>query len=181
MPVRKSHGKTLKKPGKQTVLQIQPPVKNNSGTEQLAQYEMKLEPISDKKSYENFVKITSMKIYREFEKSLRNEGVDRPEIMLVGFDAGNTSTPAGVRMAEYLALNARLMTERAFMDLTGYVKSFMPRVAREMEFDRSDDAQLLNYVESRIRRDLMMEIRVIAMLHIPEEERFRYVGKLKEF
>jgi hypothetical protein len=59
--------KHLKKPGKQTVLKYQEPaMPNNSGTEQLAQYEMKLEPIVDKKTYDNFLKAIAMRVYTEF-------------------------------------------------------------------------------------------------------------------
>lgn len=182
MPVKKHHStKHLKRPTTQSVLQFEePPMPNNSGTEQLAQYELKLEPIVDRKTYDHFLKSIAMRIYGEFEKALKADGVARPEVCLVGFDAAKIDTPAETRMSDYVALNARLIVEKAFVDLHGYVHTYMPRVFREMEADRNGPSDILPYVESKVQRDLMMEIRAIAMIHIPVNERFSYISKLKE-
>jgi hypothetical protein len=173
--------KHLKKPDKQTVLQYQEPaMPNNSGTEQLAQYEMKLEPIVDKKTYDSFLKAIAMRVYTEFDKSLKGEGIARPELSLVGFDFRKTDSPAEIRMSDYVALNARLIVERAFVDIHSYAHNFMPKVFRDMDADKSNVDKLHAYIESKVQRDLMMEIRTIAMIHIPEKDRYSYVSKLKE-
>lgn len=183
MPAKKHHSTTkhLKRPATQSVLQFkEPAMPNNSGTEQLAQYELKLEPIVDKKTYDNFLKAIAMRVYTEFEKTLQSEGVARPELCIVGFDISKIDTPAEVRMSEYVALNARLIVERAFVDIRDYAHSNMPRVFREMEADKNTSDDLIPYIESKVQRDLTMEIRAIAMIHIPDAEKFSYVSKLKQ-
>jgi hypothetical protein len=185
---RKGPSKILKKSGKQSTLHEPSPVSRPAkektvgsqppAEEQLAPLEMKLEPITDKRSYDTFLKTIALRVYHEFETSLRGEGVERPEICLVGFDAGKTTTPAEVRMGDYVALNARLMVEKAFVNLPEYAAKDMPRVMRHMEAEGGD---LATRVETKVQRDLTMEIRAFAMQHIPEAERFRYINKLKEF
>ena len=185
---RKGPSKILKKSGKQSTLQgpvpVSRPAKEKTvgsqppAEEQLAPLEMKLEPITDKRSYDTFLKTIALRVYHEFETSLRDEGVERPEISLVGFDAAKATTPAEVRMGDYVALNARLMVEKAFVNLPEYAAKDMPRVMRHMEAEGGD---LATRVESKVQRDLTMEIRAFAMQHIPEGERFRYINKLKEF
>jgi hypothetical protein len=185
---RKGPSKILKKSGKQSTLQEpvhvshhtrettidrQPPV-----NEQVAPHEMKLEPITDIRSYDSFLKTISLRIYHEFEMSLLSEGVERPEISLIGFDMGKATTPAEIRMGDYVALNARMMVEKAFVNLPEYAAKHMPRVMRHME---SEGGELATRVESKVQRDLTMEIRAFAMQHIPESERYRYISKLKEF
>jgi len=173
--------KQLKKPAKQTVLEFrEPAMPNNSGTEQLAQYELKLEPIVDKKTYDNFLKAIAMRVYTEFDNALKSEGIARPELSLVGFDFRKTDSPAETRMSDYMSLNARLIVERAFVDSQGYAHAFMPKVFRDMEADKSNADKLHAYIELKVLRDLMMEIRTIAMIHIPDNERFKYISKLKE-
>jgi hypothetical protein len=170
----------MKRPATQSVLQFkEPAMPNNSGTEQLAQYELKLEPIVDKKTYDNFLKTIAMRVYTDFEKALKSEGVSRPELCLVGFDTAKIDTPAEIRMSEYVALNSRLIVERAFVDICSYAHSYMPRVFREMEADKNTSDDIIPYIESKVQRDLMMEIRAIAMIHIPDAEKFSYISKLK--
>jgi hypothetical protein len=70
------------------------------------------------------------------------------------------------------------MVEKAFADLPGYAAKHMPRVMRHME---AEGGELATRVESKIQRDLTMEIRAFAMQHIPEGERYHYISKLKEF
>jgi hypothetical protein len=179
---RKGPSKISKKPAKQSTLQE--PVKQKAReqeppvNEQVAPHEMKLEPITDRASYDRFLKTIALRVYHEFETSLRNEGAVRPEISLVGFDPAKAATPAEVRMGDYVALNARLMAEKAFADLPGYAAKHMPRVMRHME---AEGGELATRVESKIQRDLTMEIRAFAMQHIPEGERYHYISKLKEF
>lgn len=183
MPVKKHHSaKHLKKPaGQQTVLQFrEPAMPDNSGSEQLAQYELKLEPIVDKKTYDNFLKAIAMRVYAEFEKALKSEGVGRPELSLVGIDLKKAVSPAEIRMADYMALNARLIVDRAFVDIHSYASTYMPRAFRDMEADKGSSGDILPYIESKVQRDLMMEIRTIAMIHIPIDERYSYISKLKE-
>ena len=183
MPVKKHHpAKGLKKPVNQTVLHMirEPAVPNNSGAEQLAQYEMKLEPIVDKKTYDNFLKVIALRVYTEFEKYLKADGIAQPELSLVSFDIRKADNPLACRMSDYVALNARLIVERAFADLKSYVHANMPKVLRDMEAARCDADRLPDFVESRVQRDLMMEIRTIAMIHIPEAKRYSYVSRLKE-
>jgi hypothetical protein len=139
---------------------------------------MKLEPITDKGSYDRFLKTIALRIYHEFETSLRDEGVERPDVTLVGFDMGKTTTPAEVRMADYMALNARLIVEKAIVDLPEFAGRHMPRVMRLME---THGGKLAEHMEGKVQRDLVMEIRAIAIQHIPEADRFRYISKLKEF
>jgi hypothetical protein len=185
---RKGPSKILKKSGKQSTLQEpvhvsrhakettenrQPPT-----SEQVAPHEMKLEPITDRRSYDAFIKTIALRVYHEFETSLVGEGVERPEIILVGFDMGKAATPTDVRMADYVALNGRLIVETAFADLPDYAVKHMPRVVRQMD---AHGGELAGHVESKVQRDLVMEIRAIAMQHIPDAERYRYVSKLKEF
>jgi len=173
---------SLKKPGKQVLMDFEEPaIANNSGTEQLACYEMKLEPIIDKTTYDNFLKAIAMRVYIDFEKTLKDEGIDRPELYLVGFDICKIESPAEIRMSEYVALNARMIVERAFMNLGTFVQACMPRVLREMDaIEGGDDIDFQLFVESKVQRDLMMEIRAIAMIHIPVDQRFSYINRLKE-
>jgi hypothetical protein len=179
---RKGPSKISKKPAKQSTLQEpklspvkkpEPPV-----SEQVAPHEMKLEPITDRPSYDRFLKTIALRVYHEFETSLRDEGVERPEIMLVGFDIGKTASPAEVRMGDYVALNARMMVEKAFVDLPGYATKCMPRVMRHLE---AEGGELAERVEGKVQRDLTMEIRAFAMQHIPEADRYRFISKLKEY
>ncbi len=182
MPVKKHHStKHLKKPAAQTILKFEEPaMPDNSGSEQLAHYELKLEPIVDKKTYDNFLKAIAMRVYSEFEKALKSEGVATPELCLVGIDLKKAATPAEIRMADYVALNARLIVDRAFVDIRSYAHTYMPRAFREMEADKSSSGDIVPYIEAKVQRDLVMEIRTIAMLHIPMDDRFSYVSKLKE-
>jgi hypothetical protein len=101
-------------------------------------------------------------------------------LCLVGFDFRKTDSPAEIRMSDYMALNARLIVERAFVDIQSYAHNFMPKVFRDMDADNSNSDKLHAYIESKVQRDLMMEIRTIAMIHIPVDERFTYISKLKE-
>jgi hypothetical protein len=142
-----------------------------------AQVEQDLSPIIDRKTYDKFIKAISLRVYLEFEKTMREEGVQRPEIVLVGFDLKKTTTEMEVRMSNYVALNARLILEKAFVDRYDYVTKHMPRVMREMHEAGSSDVS--DYMESKVQHDLMMEIRSIAMVHIPEDQRFSYISKLK--
>jgi len=181
----KKHQSTdrLKKPDNQILMDFEEPeISNNSDTEQLACYEMKLEPIVDKTTYDTFLKAIAMRVYIDFEKTLKDEGIDQPELYLVGFNTCKIESPVEIRMSEYVALNARMIVERAFMDLRTFVQACMPRVLREMEAIEGgdDDADFQLFVESKVQRDLMMEIRAIAMIHIPVDQRFSYVNKLKE-
>ncbi len=180
---RKGPSKISKKPCRQSTLQepkqeprrvAEPPV-----NEQIAPREMKLDPIEDRQSYDRFIKTISLRIYHEFETSLRNEGVERPEISLVGLDVRKAGTQSEVRMSDYMVLNARLIVEKAFVDIQEYAVKHMPRVMREIHATGGDN--LAGYVEGKVQRDLVMEIRAIAMQHIPEAERYRYISKLKEF
>jgi hypothetical protein len=180
---RKGPSKISKKPCKQSTLQepnqeprrvAEPPV-----NEQIAPREMKLDPIEDRQSYDRFIKTISLRIYHEFETSLRNEGVERPEISLVGLDVRKSETQSEVRMSDYMVLNARLIVEKAFVDIQEYAVKHMPRVMREIHATGGDN--LAGYVEGKVQRDLVMEIRAIAMQHIPEAERYRYISKLREF
>jgi hypothetical protein len=179
---RKGPSKISKKPAKQSTLQEPKlnPLKRPEQpvSEQVAPHEMKLEPITDRTSYDRFLKTIALRVYHEFETSLRDEGVERPEISLVGFDPVKAATPAEVRMGDYVALNARMMAEKAFADLPDYAAKHMPRVMRHME---AEGGELAERVESKIQRDLTMEIRAFAMQHIPEGERYHYISKLKEF
>ncbi len=135
-----------------------------------------LSPITDKRSYDAFIKAISVRIYAEFEKAMREAGIEKPELSLVGLDLKKT-TGMDLRMANYIALIARLATEKAFVDRYAFASSYMPGIIRHMEEDGSSD--ISGYLEGRIQRDIMMEIRSIAMQHIPEEERFSYRHKLK--
>ncbi len=179
---RKGPSKILKKQGKQSTLQeprqAQAERPSPQAGEQVAPHEMKLEPITDKRSYDLFLKTIGLRVYHEFETSLRNEGIERPEIALVGFDMEKTTTPAEVRMGDYVALNSRLIVEKAIVDLPEFASEHMPRVMRLRETHGGELAALM---ESKVQRDLVMEIRAIAMQHIPDAERYRYISKLKEF
>jgi hypothetical protein len=97
---------------------------------------------------------------------------------LVGLDIGKAATPSELRMGDYVALNARLIVEKAIVDLPEFAAKHMPRVMRLME---THGGKLAGHMESKVQRDLVMEIRAIAMQHIPEADRFRYISKLKEF
>jgi hypothetical protein len=179
---RKGPSKISKKPAKQSTLQEPKlnPVKRHEPPvcEQVAPHEIKLDPITDRPSYDRFLKTIALRVYHEFETSLRDEGVERPEITLVGFDIAKAATPAEVRMGDYVALNARLMVEKAFEDLPGYAAKYMPRVMRHMD---AEGGEIATRVESKVQRDLTMEIRAFAMQHIPEAERYKFISKLKEF
>jgi len=142
-----------------------------------ANIEASLSPIIDRKSYDRFIKTISLRIYTEFEKTLRDAGVTRPELALVGFDLKKAAADLDVRMSNYVALNARLIREKAFVDGPDYAVKYMPRVMREMQ--ERGTADLEGHMESKIQHDIMMEIRTIAMVHIPESERFDYRSKLK--
>lgn len=175
----KGPSKISKKPAKQATLQDRPREAKHDQvreSEQVAPHEMKLEPIVDKRTYDNFIRAIAQRIYTEFERSLSGEGVLRPEIALAGFELQNVETPGDVRMADYVALNSRLIVERAFTDMTEHVSRYMPRVTREME---THDGSLTEHVESRVQRDIVMEIRAIAIQHMPEDERFSFRHKLK--
>ncbi len=142
-----------------------------------AHVEQDLSPIIDRKSYDKFIKAISLRVYLEFDKTMREEGVPRPEIVLVGFDLKKRTSDMEIRMSNYVALNARLILEKAFVDRYDYVTKHMPRVMREMQEAGSTDVG--DYMESKVQHDLMMEIRSIAMVHIPEDQRFSYISKLK--
>ena len=141
-----------------------------------ANIEANLSPIVDRKSYDRFIKTISLRIYGEFEKTLRDAGVARPELALVGFELRKTTSDLDIKMSNYVALNARLILEKAFVDSRDYAMKFMPRVMREMQERGTTD--LAGHMESKIQHDIMMEIRTIAMVHIPESERFDYRNKL---
>lgn len=149
--------------------------KADNGAE-LTSFEMKLSPIVDKRSYDAFIRSLSMGIYLDFERTLKEQAVERPELRIVGLDLTKATTEMETRMADYVALNARLTRERAFVDIDGYVEQYLPRIARESD----SKEKLLEYVESRVQRDIAMEIRAIAIQHIPDEERYRYMHKFKE-
>lgn len=179
---RKGPSKILKKSGKQSTLhetrqQTAREPEPQSGR-QVTPHEMKLEPITDKPSYDRFLKTIALRIYHEFETSLRGEGVERPEISLVAFDMEKATSQTELRMGDYVALNARLIVEKAFVDMPGYAAMHMPRAVRQME---AQGGNLAMHVENKVQRDLVMEIRAIAMQHIPDAERYRYISKLKEF
>jgi hypothetical protein len=178
---RKGPSKISKKQSRQSVLQEprREPEPKTQASEQIAPHEMKLEPIVDRRSYDRFLKTIALRIYHEFENSLKAEGVERPEVALVGLDIRKVDTPSALRMADYLALNARLIVETAFADLPEYAAKHMPAVMREMQATGGDN--LAGYVEGKVQRDLLMEIRAIAMVHIPDGERYKYISKLKEF
>jgi len=88
--------------------------------------------IVDKKSYDRFIKVISLRVYTEFERTLRDTGAKRPELDLVGFDLKKASTDPEVRMSNYIALNARIMVEKAFADPEEFAAKYMPRVMHEM-------------------------------------------------
>jgi hypothetical protein len=95
----------------------------------------------------------------------------------VGFDLKKSATETDIKMSNYVALNARLILEKAFVDSYDYANKYMPRVIREMQETGSSD--MAGHMESKIQHDIMMEIRTIAMVHIPESERYSYISKLK--
>ncbi len=142
----------------------------------LGPVDVDLSPIVDKKSYDRFIKAVSLRIYVDFEKTLKGAGVERPELSLVGFDLKRSATEMDVRMADYIALYSRLILERAFVDRFEFA-SGMPRVVRQMAEGNSGDVS--SCLEGKVQHDIMMEIRAIAMLHIPEAERYSYRHKLK--
>jgi hypothetical protein len=167
MTAKKTHKKP---PAKQAQAYVQKP------EERPGRVDDSLSPIVDKKSYDRFIKAISLRIYVDFEKTLSGTGVDKPELSLVGFDLKRSATEMDVRMADYIALNARLMLERAFVDRYDFASN-MPRVMRQMAEDGSCDISA--YLEGKVQHDIMMEIRAIAMNHIPEAERYSYRHKLK--
>jgi hypothetical protein len=95
----------------------------------------------------------------------------------VGFDLKRAVTESDVRMSNYIALNARVIMEKAFANPDGFAAKYMPRVMRELTI--SGSADLAGHMESKVQHDIMMEIRSIAMQHIPESERFSYRHKFK--
>lgn len=133
--------------------------------------------IVDKKSYDRFIKVISLRVYTEFERTLKDTGIQRPELSLVGFDVKKAATESDVRMSNYIALNARIIMEKAFADPADFAAKYMPRVMRELTITGSAD--LTGHMESKIRHDIMMEIRSIAMQHIPENERFSHRHEFK--
>lgn len=157
----------------------QAPLFEQKTSEQIepAHIEQNLSPIIDRKSYDKFIKTISLRVYCEFEKTMNEAGVQKPELILVGFDLKKTATEMEVRMSNYVALNARLILEKAFVDRYDYVTKHMPRVMREIQEAGSSD--IGDYMESKVQHDIMMEIRSIAMVHIPEDQRFDYRSKLK--
>ncbi len=144
--------------------------------EYLGPVDVSLSPIVDKKSYDRFIKAVSLRIYVDFEKTLKAAGVERPELSLVGFDLKRSAAEMDVRMADYIALYSRLILERAFVDRFEFA-SEMPRVMRQMAEGGPGDVSAC--LEGKVQHDIMMEIRAIAMLHIPEAERYSYRHKLK--
>jgi hypothetical protein len=145
--------------------------------EHLEPADSSLSPIVDKKSYDQFIKAVSLRIYVDFEKTLKGAGVEKPELSLVGFDLKRSSSETDIRMADYIALYSRLILERAFVDCYDFVSRYTPRVVRQMAEDGSSDISA--YLEGKVQHDIMMEIRAIAMRHIPEAERYSYRHKLK--
>ncbi len=135
-----------------------------------------LSPIVDKKSYDRFIKTVSLRIYVDFEKTLKGAGIEKPELSLVGFDLKRSASETDIRMSDYIALYSRVILERAFVDRYDFA-SKIPRVVRQMSEDGSDDISA--YLEGKVQHDIMMEIRAIAMQHIPEAERYSYRHKLK--
>ena len=172
--LKKAKQSTLQEPGHE---QRHEQRHESAAGAQIVPHEMKLEPIKDKHSYDRFMKTISLRIYHDFETSLREEGVERPEISLVGFDVLRVATLSEQRMSDYVALNARMIVEKAFVDLPEHAAKHMPRVMRHMD---AHGGEVADHVEDRVKHDIMMEIRALAMLHIPEEERYRYISKLKE-
>jgi hypothetical protein len=162
------------KAGKEKIIDLNP-------KQEVATYEMSLSPIIDKKSYDGFIRTISMRVYSEFDKNLRGMGITRPEVFLVGFDIAKATNDNEVRMANYVSINARLIMERAFIDPLDYARHYMPRVMREAELSGASSEMLSSLVESKVQRDIMMEIRAIAMQHIPDGERYNYINKLKEY
>ncbi len=135
-----------------------------------------LSPIVDKKSYDRFIKSVSFRIYLDFEKTLKGAGIEKPELSLVGFDLKRSASEMDARMADYIALYSRLILDRAFVDRYDFA-SKIPRVVHQMAADGSSD--ISTYLEGKVQRDIMMEIRAIAINHIPEAERYSYRHKLK--
>lgn len=134
-----------------------------------------LSPIVDRKSYDRLIKAIALRIYVEFERTLLDEGVARPEVSLVGLDLRRAATEPDVRRANYVALNARIVVEKAFADPRDYAARHMPRVMREVEAS----GDLAGHMEAKVRHDIVMEVRSIAVQHIPEDERFHYRHKFK--
>ncbi len=139
--------------------------------------DLSLSPIVDKRTYDRFIKVIALRVYSEFEKTMKSAGIEKPELILVGFDLNRASSDLDSRMVDYIALNARIILEKAFVDRNDYAAKNMPRVMHQMEEDGAHD--VAGYVEGKVRQDLMMEIRAIAMQHIPEAERFGYRNTLK--
>ena len=171
MTVKKSHKKPAPK---------QAPLFGQKPEEHLepAKPDENLSLIVDKRSYDRFIKVISLRIYTEFERTLTEAGMERPELSLIGFDLKKAATEADVRMSNYIALNARVIMEKAFADPREYAAQNMPRVMHEMSRTASED--LASHMESKVQHDIMMEIRSIAIMHVPEDRRFRYISNLKE-
>ncbi|HTY89846.1 MAG TPA: hypothetical protein VMC84_01590 [Methanocella sp.] len=165
MTVNKGHKKPAPK---------QAPLFGQKPEEHLDPAEENLSLIIDKRSYDRFIKVIALRIYTDFEKKLRDSGVQRPELSLVGYDLTKTTTESDIRMANYIALNARIILDKAFADPREFASRYMPRVMHE-----SADGDLAGHMESKVQHDIMMEIRSIAMQHIPEDERFGYRHKFK--
>lgn len=170
MTVKKSHKKPAPK---------QAPLFGQKPEEHLepAHPDENLTLIIDKKSYDRFIKVISLRVYTEFERTLRETGINRPELALVGFDLKKAALESDVRMSNYIALNARIMIEKAFADPEEFASKYMPRVMHEMA--ASGSAGLRSHIEGKVQHDIMMEIRSIAMQHIPEGERYGYRHKFK--
>lgn len=173
-----------KKSGRQASLcEDAPPKKDpcQETKEAVAQHEINFSPITDRKSYDSFIKNISIKIYTDFDNTLRSGGIERPELSLVGFDLKKASSELEEKMVNYVAMNARLIVDRAFTDIHEYAHNHMPRVLREMHQTGSEIDRLPEFVEGKVQRDIVMEIRAIAMNHIPDEEKYKHASKLKEF
>jgi ATP-dependent Clp protease adapter protein ClpS len=176
MPGKSVHKKPSIKQAHLTSAKEEPAVKSEQV--ETAHFEMNLSPIIDKRSYDNFIKIISLRIYTEFEKNLHESGVDHPELKLVSFALNKTPTDVDIRMANYVAVNARLVMERAFIDPYSYAEKHMPRVMRQAH--EQGMGTLHECIENKVQHDIMMEIRSIAIMHMPEDERFRHINRLKE-
>jgi hypothetical protein len=176
MPGKSIHKKPTIKQAQLTCEKEEPAVEGEQM--ETAHFEMNLSPIVDGRSYDNFIKVISLRIYTEFEKKLRENGVDLPELKLVKFELSKASADLDVRMANYVAVNARLVLERAFIDPFTYAEKHMPRVMRQVHERGADSLQ--ECMENKVQHDIMMEIRSIAIMHVPEDRRFKYINHLKE-
>lgn len=168
---------TVKKALKKPIAKHAPAADKKTGEHPEPVADLSLSPIVDKRTYDRFIKVISLRIYSEFEKTMKTAGIEKPELILVGFDLNRAASDLDGRMVDYIALNARIILEKAFVDRSDYAAKNMPRAMHQMEEDGAND--VAGYVEGKVQHDIMMEIRAIAMLHIPESERFSYISKLK--